>query len=334
MNKMDKIEELSLQEKAELFRAIASDPDARRAYIVSRAAKIEPLIAKESQVRSIFQPINLAPGAQAQFFIGAKEVQTAWLAPGIGSAPRRTLEGDEVFVNTFPIFARGEWLMDLAADARFDVAQEVEWMITEQVKELENMVGWNLISAAAAHASFPATHRVQIGSTAGVDLTTGKGFFSKELLAELVLAADVARRRITDIYVSPRTAFDIFNYWTSTAASGVRNVPNAQQERFFDEGMPNSGEQDTEYVMSLFGIRIHKVYTSDIVGDDKVYAFDLSGRRSRFGVMPIRQGLVSYEDPMAVTEFKVGYFVRERLGFALLDFTNMFVGTILRSQAV
>lgn len=323
-------EELSLQEKIEYFRAIASDPKARQAYIVSRAAKIEPMIAKESQVRQIFTPIPLAPGAQSSFPIGAQEVQTAWIAPAIGSAPRRQTEGDEVYVNTFPIFARGEWLMDLAEDARFDVAQDTEFMVAEQVKEMENLVGWNLIDAAAAHASFPATHSCVIGSSSTVDLTTGQGFFSKELLAELVLAADIARRKITDIYVSPTTAFDIFNYWTQTSTYGVHNVPSGVQDALFNQGMPESGVEDTEYIMTIMGIRIHKVYSS-VVSDSTVYAFDLSGRRSRFGVMPIRSNLQSYEDPFAITEFKVGYFVRERLGFGILDFTNMFIGTINRA---
>lgn len=323
--------ELSLKEKTELFRAIANDPDARKAYVATRAAQIQPLIEKESQVRNIFEPINLAPGAEAKFFIGSQEVQTAWLAGGIGSAPRRYLEGDEVYVNVFPIFARVEWLMDLASDARFDVAEESQWMVTQQLKEMENMVGWNLINAAAAHANFPAAHSVQIGTASSVDLSTGQGFFSKELLAELVLAADVARRRITDIYVSPRTAFDIFTYWTRTGTYGVRNVPEAQQSRFFDQGMPNNGETDSEYVMDVMGIRVHKVFSTDVVDDNTVYAFDLSGTRSRFGVMPIRQGVVTYEDPIAVTEFKVGYFARMREGFAILDFTNMFKGTINRA---
>lgn len=327
--KLDK-GELSPKEKLELFRAIASDDNARRAYIASRAMQIEPLLQKESQIRSILNPVTLGAGAQAQFFIGSQEVQTAWIAPGIGSAPRRTVEGDEVWVNTFAIFARGEWLMDMATDGRFDVAQEIQFFVTEQLKEMENMVGWNLINAALKHAQFPSTHNVQVGTTSGVDLTTGKGFFSKQLLAGLVLAADVARRRITDIYVSPRTAFDIFTYWTQTAANGQTHVPPSAQEAIYNQGMPASGEQDTEYVTNIFGIRVHKVYSSDVVDDNTVYAFDLSGRRSKLGVMPIRQGVTTYEDPIAVTEFKVGYFARMREGFAILDMNNMFKGTILR----
>jgi hypothetical protein len=332
MENIAKLDEgkLSPKEKLELFRAIATDDNARRAYIASRAMQIEPMIAKESQIRRILTPVTLGAGAQAQFFIGSQEVQTAWIAPGIGSAPRRTVEGDEVWVNTFAIFARGEWLMDLATDGRFDVAQEIQFFVTEQLKEMENLVGWNLLNAALAHAQFPVTQKVQIGSTSGVDLTTGKGFFSKQLLANLILAADIARRRITDIYVSPRTAFDMFTYWTGTTTNGIRTVPEPVQTQIWQQGLPASGDVDSEFVMNIFGINVHKVYTSDVVDDNTVYAFDLSGRRSKLGVMPIRQGVQTYEDPIAITEFKVGYFARMREGFAILDMNNMFKGTIAR----
>lgn len=333
-------EKLSVDERTQLMHAIADNEDVRRAYIKSRAAVLEPLIEKESQVRQIFDVEYLAPGAQPYYPIGSAEVQTAWVAPGVGNAPRRQIEGDEVFAPTFAIHGRVEWLMDLAVDARFPIAEEQNFYMVEQLKELENHTGWNLIKAAAADSSFPANNSVQIESGSGVDLTTGQGFFSKQLFSELMYRADIARRTITDIYCSPRTLFDIFNYWgvqhqiTGTPAANaiktVPNLPDGAASDIYRQGPPGSGSESGEYTMTLWGVRFHKVYDTNVVGNDKVYAFDLSGRRSRFGAMPIRQRLTTYEDPIAVTEYKVGFFGRMRLGFVILDSTNLFVGTINR----
>lgn len=327
-------EKLSDDEKTQLMHAIADNEDVRRAYIKSRAAVLEPLIEKESQVRSIFDVEYLQPGAQPYYPIGSAEVQTAWVAPGVGNAPRRQIEGDEVFAPTFAIHGRVEWLMDLAVDARFPIADEQNFYMVEQLKELENHTGWNLIKAAAADGSFPANNTVQIGATGGVDLTTGKGYFSKQLFSEMMYYADIQRRQITDIYCSPRTMFDIFNYWGVQYTGGSDNVPNLPDgvsTQIYNQGTPGSGTDNSEYVMTLWGVRFHKVYDSNVIGDEEVYAFDLSGRRSRFGAMPIRQRLVTYEDPIAVTEYKVGYFGRMRLGFVILDSTNMFKGVIDRT---
>lgn len=320
--------ELTAQQKAELFRSIANDPVKRSEYISTRALQIQPLIDKESQVRGIFTPERLAPGANPSYPIGSTEVQTAWIAGSIGSAPRRIVEGDEVFVNTFNLFARAEWSMDLANDGRWQVAAESQFYMASQLKELENLVGWQLIRNALAHNSFPSSHTIQIGNSAGVDVTTGQGFFSKQFLGELILAGDVARRRITDVYVSPRTMYDMFVYWTGSL-SGTNQMPESMQSQFMTR--KDSGTSDAEFVVNVFGVNIHKVYDSTVVDDETVYAFDLSNTRSRFGVMPIRQDVVTYEDPMAVTEFKVGYFGRERLGMAILDHRCAFKGIINRS---
>lgn len=324
----DNMNELTAQEKADLFREIATSDKARREFIKSRAFQINALLESESQIRTILTPEKLAPGAQSSYPIGAQSVQSAWVAGGVGSAPRRMIEGDEVYVNTFNLYGRTEWLMDLATDGRWEVAAESQFHMVEQMKELENSIGWSLVRNALAHASFPSSHTIQIGSSAGVDVTTGQGFFSKQFLGELILAGDVARRAITDIYVSPRTMYDMFVYWTG-ALSGTTQMPDSMQAGFLTRN--DSGNENTEMVIKVLGVNIHKVYNSAIVDDETVYAFDLSRRRSKFGVMPIRQEVVTYEDPMAVTEFKVGYFSRERVGMGILDFTNAFKGVINRS---
>ncbi len=330
-------EKLTEAEKGELLRAVAEDENVRRAYIKSRAFVFEPLVEKESQVRQIFTVERFENTSKQPYYpIGSKEVQMAWIAPGVGNAPRRMLEGDEVYVPIFKIHGRVEWSMDLAADARFALIDESNFYMVEQLKEIENIVGWNLIKACADDSNFPTNNAIQIGTSSSIDLSTGQGYFSKQLFSELMYAADVARRQITDIYASPRTLFDIFNYWGVQYAGGgnstafVPFLPNGAAEEIYRNGTPNSGNQNGEYVMTLMGVRFHKVYNTDIVGNNKVYAFDLSGARSKFGVMPIRQGLVTYEDPIAITEYKVGYFGMMREGFGILDPVNMFVGTINR----
>lgn len=334
-----KAQSLTEDQKRELYTLVANNDMVRKAYIQSRAFVIEPLIQKESQVRNIFTPETLAPGASPYYPIGSKEVNVTWVSSAVTGPPRRTIEGDECWISTFPLAGRIEWSLDLAKDGRFNVIDESNFYLKEQLKEQENLVGWNLLKAVAADSAFPSDNSVQIGSTGGVDLATGKGFFSKQLFAELMYAADIQRRRITDIYMSPRTMFDLFNYWGSTwTAAGTAgtavaypSLPQGAAEKIFNMGTPGSGESNSEYVTNMFGVRFHKVYNSSVVGDEEVYAFDLSGARGRFGAMPIRDPLTSFEDPIASLEFKVGIIARHRLGFGVLDPVSMFVGTIDRA---
>ena len=71
-------------------------------------------------------------------------------------------------------------------------------------------------------------------------------------------------------------------------------------------------------LIEVWGVRIHRVYDSKLVSDNKGYAF---GQRDgyTYGVMPIRQTLQTFDNPIAIMEWKIGIMARENVGFAVLD---------------
>ena len=75
---------------------------------------------------------------------------------------------------------------------------------------------------------------------------------------------------------------------------------------------------DAAGLIEVWGVRIHRVYDSKLVSDNKGYAF---GQRDgyTYGVMPIRQTLQTFDNPIAIMELKIGIMARENVGFAVLD---------------
>ena len=71
-------------------------------------------------------------------------------------------------------------------------------------------------------------------------------------------------------------------------------------------------------MIEVWGARIHRVYDGKLVSDNKGYAF---GQRDgyTYGVMPIRQTLQTFDNPIAIMEWKIGIMARENVGFAVLD---------------
>lgn len=280
--------ELTFQEKVEMFKAIASDPQARAEYAQSRAEVILPILDEQSTIRSIFQPEMLPPGAEARYDIPFDDVNCAWIMPQIGGIPQIQVEGSEVYVTTFGLDAAVQWQMDVARQGRFQVGQRATKLLSNKIIEQEELAGWSLIKAHAA--VLPPEQQV---SATALDV---------DCFNEIVTKGDILRRKVTDIYVSPKRFSDMRKWVTATDLSS-----NLRDKAFAAAGL-----------MEVWGVRIHEVYNSKLVADNKGYAF---GQRDgyTYGVMPIRETLQTFDNPIAIMEWKIGIMARENIGFAVLD---------------
>lgn len=280
--------ELTFNEKVKLFQATASSPKAREEYAQSRAKVILPLLDTQSTIRAIFQKEVIPPGAEARYDIPFDDINCCWTMPQIGGIPQIQVEGAEIYVTTFGLDAAVSYQMDVAEQGRFAVGERATALLKNKVIEQEELAGWTLIKA----------HAAVLGSTQQVSATT----LNVDAFNSIVTKADVLRRQITDLYVSP-TRFSDLRDWVTTA-----NLSESLKDKSFNAG----GLAD------IWGVRVHKVYDSDLVADDKGYAF---GSREGFtyGVMPIRKELQTFDNPIAVMEWKVGIMARELIGFGVLD---------------
>jgi hypothetical protein len=280
--------ELTFDEKVQLFKAIAASPKARAEYAKSRAEVLMPLIDAQSTIRSIFRPEVLPAGAEARYDIPFDDIDCAWTMPNIGSIPQIQLEGSEVYVGTFGLEAAVQWQMSIAKQGRFQVGERATQLLKNKVIEQEELAGWSLIKAHAAVLS--DTQKVS-------DSKLDVGAFNA-----LVTKGDILRRQITDLYVSPARYGNLREWVENTAYSN-----NMKDKAFGTGGISN-----------VWDVNIHKVYNTNLVANNKGYAF---GQRDGFtyGVMPIRENLETYENPIAIMEWKIGIMAREVLGFAVLD---------------
>jgi len=283
-------DQLTFDQKVKLFKAIASSPKARSEYAQSRAAVILPLIDTQSTIRSIFTPEQLPAGAEPKYDIPFDDINCAWTMPQIGGIPQIQVEGAEIYVNTFGLDAAVQWQMDVAEQGRFKVGELATNLLKNKVIEQEELAGWSLIKNHAA------------GLASDQKVTATDSELNTDTFNDVVTAGDVLRRKITDLYVSPKRYADL-RKWVTTVA-----LPETVKSASFSAAG----------LSEVWDVTVHKIYDTDILGDDVGYAF---GQREgyTYGVMPIRKELQTFDNPIAVMEWKIGIMARELVGFGVLD---------------
>ena len=279
---------LTFEEKVELFKATASSPQHRHEYAKSRASVIMPLIEVQSTIRSIFAPEQLPPGAQSTYDIPFDDIDCCWTMPQIGGIPQVQVEGTEIYVSTFGLDAAVQYQMDVAKQGRFQIGERATKLLKNKVIEQEELAGWTLIHAHAG--VLPSDQKIAATS---LDLSA---------FNDIVTKGDILRRQVTDLYVSPSRYSDLRGWVETTAYS-----EKVKDQAFGMGGMSN-----------VWGVNIHKVYNTELVANNKAYAF---GQRDGFtyGVMPIREELSTYDNPIAIMEWKIGIMARQVCGFGILD---------------
>ena len=280
--------ELTFDQKVKLFKATAASPKAREEYAKSRARVINPLIDEQSTVRNIFQPERLPAGAQAMYDIPFDDITCCWTMPQIGGIPQVQVEGTEIYVTTFGLDAAVQYQMDVAEQGRFRVGELATQLLKNKVIEQEELAGWGLILAHAA--------------VLGADQQVAATALDVDAFNDIVTKGDVLRRQISDLYVSPLRYGDLRSWVTTTAYS------DSLKDRAFGTGG----------LSNVWDVNVHKVYNTDLVANNKAYAFG-SREGYTYGVMPIRKELQTFDNPIAIMEWKIGIMARELVGFGILD---------------
>lgn len=298
----------TFEQKVAAFRATADDPQKRAEYAASRAAVIVSDLEQQSTVRAIFDPETLAPGANAEYDIPFADIDCVFFMPQIGGVPTVQVETAKMHVDTFGMDGGVEYQEDIARDGRFQVGDRATLMLKNKFIALEEMAGWALIKTHAA--ALDSTQQVTAFKDDGTAGGGGTGKLNIYTLNETITKADglgIGGRQVTDIYCSPRRFNDLRSQVTVSA------LPEELRKQLWNNGAGDG---------SPAGIRIHKVYNSDLVSDTKIYAFTRKDG-VRYGVMPIRQALQTRDNPIASLEFKIGIIGRQRLGFGVLDSLGM-----------
>lgn len=296
---------MSVAEQKQLFKSIAGVTDeakkARTAYAESRAAYLLELIPMQSTVRKIFKVEDLGVDAQPEYPISFDYTNLASFMPKFGGNVVRVVEGDILYVPTFGIEGAVRYSMDIAEQGRLDLGALSLSQLRDQIVLREEQAGW-----ATIKGSFSGVNSNQTVYCSGT--TENFHNFTKKAVNKMLTQMDINRRALTDIYASPRSIHDV-KEWSNNQIDFT-----TQREMFLNGGLPGTQQFGVDGGR-IWDINLTKVYNSNLVSDSEAWGFD----GQKYGVMPIRKGLMTYEDPVAILQWQVGIMARELVGFGTLD---------------
>jgi hypothetical protein len=201
--------------------------------------------------------------------------------PRLGAVPQNIVTGDSLIVPTFEVANSVEWKLSFVRDGRFNIVERALEKLAQSFIRQEEAAGWAVIRSAISGANTIAS------PTAGL--------LSKEAFNAFITYMSKTGYTPTDIYVSPARAADIRN-WTYTTLDPVT------QREIFQAGGLNQ----------LWNVQLHELRS---LGDNEAFMFDTT----RFGVMPVRQELTTYDDPTSIRRLRNGVLAWEEIGFAAID---------------
>ncbi|MHA1754689.1 MAG: HK97-fold major capsid protein [Candidatus Odinarchaeia archaeon] len=281
--------------RIELFKKIFYDDVARKAWAASLSIPVKKDLEHKGSVRKIFASDPLEPGALASYPVDFDNV-TAWVMPRMGAIPINYREGDEVLVNTFEVVSDVSFRMTYARDGRFNISQRARKKLSDAILVQEEETGWTLIKAAVLPAN-----TITIAGAEGE-------YMSKKLINEMIACMEDYEGFKADIM-----------FCSILSAAEIREWDNSKLDDQTRREVWQRGG-----LGSMWGVDIIPLNS---LGDDEVYLFDTS----RFGVMPERQKLMTFEDPTASNRLRISIMAYEEIGFGVLDDRAVVKGVINRA---
>jgi len=312
-----------------------SDPRvaAEAQYEVAKALNL-PLrdaILSGDIVSDIYSVDALAPGATPEWPLdvlnpGEEDDYTAYVIPGHGRIPERTIEGDYVTIPTYQIGNSMDMLLRIVRDANWAVLERALQVMNAGFVKKVNDDGWRVILGAGVDRNI----LVYDG-----DATAGQ--FTKRLvsLMKVVMrrngggnSASLNRRKLTDLYLSPEALEDIRNW-------GLDQVDEVTRREIYTAG--DGG------VTRVFNVNLHDIdelgvgqqyqtfFSSNLSGSmgpsDIEIVVGMDKSRGNF-IMPVRETLSIFPDPALHRQQRVGYYGWMEAGFGCLDNRDVILGSI------
>lgn len=290
-------------------------------------------------VGNIYAREDLEPGVNPRYpmdFVGpsGERNYAAYLISDEGSLPSRLVKGSEVTLDVFRLGNAISWKLQYARDARWPMVERALQTFRNGFVQKLNDLGWKVILKAAGDR-----YDTQYSSVTG-------GAFTLGLLSDMQLkmkrGIDFAQNELTDLYVSSEVMADIRNFATTTSIDYL-----TRREIF--QATPRPDGNGGEIIMpSIYGVNIHELKqlgigreyntTFDTVAaanitftpttDEVVIGLDLSAESRGVFVMPVREDLQMFEDPILHREQKAGVYGWMELSFAVLDDRRTLAGLV------
>ncbi len=281
--------------------------------------------------RQLYQGMVMPPGTAIEFPLdllapGEEDEFVAYTNPGNGRIAERQVEGDYVMVPTYGIASSIDWLLRYAREARWDIIGRAMQVLDASFVKKINDDGWHTMLSAGADRNILV-----------FDADADSGQFTKRLVSLMKTVmrrngggntASVKRGKLTDMYLSPEALEDIRNW-------GVDQVdPITRREIFV--------APDNSFV-TIFGVNLHDLdefgegqeyqnfFTTNLSGSlqtadvELIVGLDMVNNDSF--LMPVKQEVTIFEDPVLHRQQRAGFYGWAELGFACLDNRRVMLGS-------
>lgn len=282
---------------------------------------------------NIFEELTLDQNSTAEYPLdliapGMEGEHVAYTNPGHGRIPERSVESDYVMIPTYGITSSIDYLLRYARDARWDIAGRAMQVMEAGFVKKKNDDGWHTLLAAGVDRNVLV-----------FDGDATAGMFTKRLVSLMQVTmrrnaggntGSANRGRLTDLYVSPEALEDVRNW-------GLDQVDEVTRREIYiatENGAP---------ITRIFGVNLHDLdelgegqeyqqfYTSGLSGalqaSDLELVVGLDQGASDSFIMPVRETLQVFPDPMLHRQQRVGYYGWMELGFAVLDNRRIILGS-------
>ncbi|RKZ96077.1 MAG: hypothetical protein DRQ40_01970, partial [Gammaproteobacteria bacterium] len=309
--------------------------------------------------RQLFAVEVLEPGAQAAYPLADDFDVPVFILPKVGAVPRNYIEpaGEEIVVPTFRLATACEWSLRFAREGRINIAERAMRNAARALVDYEEESAWRLL-APAATSEFQGKGLLPSRPAPITEITGGPaaGFFSKELLNQMIVKMKRTRRTLTDLYVSPEDMADQREWGESQVD------PTTRREIFVSGGMGNIWGVNFHEVQQLGMSGRYNINSADSTGglfrvgsggsfndytptdankvdsnlnvidagETQIYGFDLTANDSL--VMPIREELRMFDDSQNLHREQLqGFYGWQEIGLAVLDTRMIQMGVINRA---
>jgi hypothetical protein len=297
-------------------------------------ALVEPLrqgILVGDVVTPIFERRVVPAGAEVEYPLdilapGEETQHVAYTNPGNGRIPERTVEGDYVKVPTYGVTNAIDWLLRHAREARYDIVGRAMQIMEAGFTKKINDDGWHTLLGAAADRNILI-----------FDGDASAGQFTKRLVSLMKVimrrngggnTGSIKRGRLTDIFLSPEALEDIRNWGLDQIDDTTRREvfvsPDGVLTRIFGVNLHDLDElgENQEYQTYFTTTLGASLNTGDV---ELVIGMDMANADSF--VMPIKQELQIFADPVLHRSQRAGYYGWLELGFAALDGRRTIAGS-------
>lgn len=314
---------------------------AQRAFAEELIHPLRQGVFDRDNLGDIYTPQVIPPGATANYpldFIRPGE-ESDWVAYTIaeqGRLPERRVEGSEINIPTFKIGSSIDWDLKFMQESRWDVVKRAIQVYEASFVRKINSDGWRTILTAAADRGLIVSASgaaVLTGSNAVAVTPPNQGEFTKELVSRMITAmtrgagGNGNAGRLTDLYVSLE-AMEAVRAWDTSRIDeftrreifvspemGLAKIYGTIMHAMTEFGV---GQEYQSYLTSVLSFSLPVNTAQFCVG------LDLSTRDSF--VMPIKEELVTYDDPALYRYQRMGLFGWMRHGFGVLDNRRVLLG--------